>query len=97
MAHRAHARPGHLLTRLSAGWLGLILLQVALGVATVWTGKSPNVATLHVLIGAMTLVAGSLTTLVAWRVSEPRAAPVPAPEPAPPHPGWRTVDSPGYP
>jgi heme A synthase len=57
----------HLLTRLAAAWLGLILTQVALGAATVWTGQSPTVATLHVVGGALALAAGSLGTLAVGR------------------------------
>jgi heme a synthase len=60
---------GHLFARVALGWLGLILVQVALGAATVLTQQSPTVATLHVVGGALALVAGSLGTLALWRWS----------------------------
>ena len=39
-------------------WLGLILLQVALGAATVLFGKAADIATAHVLVGALSLANG---------------------------------------
>ncbi len=65
------------LTRLAWFWLGLLALQVFLGAATIWTNKAADVATAHVMGGALALLTGSLWWLVAarrtrladWRVS----------------------------
>jgi cytochrome c oxidase assembly protein subunit 15 len=48
-------------------WLGLLSLQIVLGAATIWTNKAADVATLHVMVGALALVTGSLWCLVAAR------------------------------
>ncbi len=66
--------PSHCLTRAALLWLGLIVLQVLLGAATLWTGKSADVATAHVACGALCLVTGGLTTLVSFRLL---TAPIP--------------------
>jgi heme a synthase len=50
-------------------WLGLICLQAILGASTVWSNKSAEIATLHVVTGAICLVWGGLLTIVAFRVS----------------------------
>lgn len=55
------------LTRLSCAWLGLIATQIALGAATIWSGKKVDVTTLHVAVGAMSLVNGALLTTIAFR------------------------------
>jgi cytochrome c oxidase assembly protein subunit 15 len=59
----------HALTKLSFGWLGLIVAQMVLGAATIWTNKSADMATAHVAVGALSLATGSLMTLVAFRSS----------------------------
>ena len=59
------------LTKLALGWLGLILAQVALGAATIWFNKAADVATAHVLAGALALTAGALWCIVAFRRTEP--------------------------
>ena len=64
----------HLLTRWSLGWFGLVIVQLALGAATVLTGKSADIATAHVAVGAVSLVTGALGTLVAWRLARGGAA-----------------------
>jgi cytochrome c oxidase assembly protein subunit 15 len=73
-----HARrslgPRHCLTRFSAFWLALVLVQVFLGAATIWTGKSADVATAHVACGALCLVNGGLASIVSFRLL---AAPAP--------------------
>ncbi|HZM03250.1 MAG TPA: COX15/CtaA family protein [Candidatus Saccharimonadales bacterium] len=58
----------HPLTRLACLWLGLILTQVFLGAATIWTGKSADVATAHVACGALCLVTGGLSSIVSFRM-----------------------------
>jgi heme a synthase len=59
------------LTKLALGWLALILAQVALGAATIWFNKAADVATAHVLVGALALTAGALWCILAYRRSEP--------------------------
>jgi cytochrome c oxidase assembly protein subunit 15 len=75
-AERAIAPPTHVsgheskvATRLSLFWLGLILLQVGLGAATIWTNKAADVATAHVLVGALALAVGALWCAIAFRQS----------------------------
>jgi heme a synthase len=61
--------PRNHILRLFAGlWLGLILVQVSLGAATIWTGKAADVATAHVAIGALSLVTGALFVLVSFQL-----------------------------
>jgi len=55
--------------RLSLLWLGLTLLQVGLGAATIWTNKAADVATAHVLVGALLLAVGALWCAIAFRES----------------------------
>lgn len=60
--------PGHLLVRFCGLWFGLILTQVFLGAATIWTGKSADVATFHVACGALCLMTGSLVSIISFRL-----------------------------
>jgi cytochrome c oxidase assembly protein subunit 15 len=50
-------------------WLGLTLFQVGLGAATIWTNKAADVATAHVLVGALLLAVGALWCAIAFRES----------------------------
>ena len=68
----------HPLARGSLFWLGLILCQILLGAATIWSNKAADIATLHVLVGALSLVTSALLTVVAFRVLIPARAAVPA-------------------
>jgi cytochrome c oxidase assembly protein subunit 15 len=63
----------HRLTRLAGVWFALVLVQVFLGAATIWTGKSADVATAHVACGALCLVTGGLASMICFRML---AAPV---------------------
>jgi cytochrome c oxidase assembly protein subunit 15 len=54
------------LTKLAIFWLALIILQIALGIATIWTNKAADVATAHVLVGALSLVTGALWCIIAF-------------------------------
>ena len=54
------------LTRLAFFWLALIVLQIALGVATILTNKAADVATAHVMGGALSLVTGALWCIIAF-------------------------------
>jgi cytochrome c oxidase assembly protein subunit 15 len=48
-------------------WLALIVAQIILGAATIWSNKAADVATAHVLIGALALVTGALWCVTAFR------------------------------
>lgn len=54
-------------SRFAIGLLGLILVQAAFGVFTVWSNKAADVATGHVMIGAICLVVSSLFCLISAR------------------------------
>ena len=56
-----------LLMKLSLTWLGLIAVQIALGVATILTNKSADIATAHVAVGALNLLTGAMSVLVMSR------------------------------
>jgi cytochrome c oxidase assembly protein subunit 15 len=55
--------------KLALAWFALILLQVGLGAATIWTNKAADVATAHVLVGALALAVGALWCAIAFRES----------------------------
>jgi cytochrome c oxidase assembly protein subunit 15 len=55
------------LSKLTVGWLVLILAQAFLGAATIWSDKAADVATTHVLLGALSLASGALISLTAWK------------------------------
>jgi cytochrome c oxidase assembly protein subunit 15 len=57
-----------LLGRMALGWLGLILLQALLGAATIWSNKAADIATAHVLVGALSLAYGTILSIVSFRV-----------------------------
>jgi cytochrome c oxidase assembly protein subunit 15 len=64
----------HSLARLALVWLGFIGLQIILGASTIWTNKAADVATAHVVVGAVSLVTGALLTIVSFRVLIPARA-----------------------
>jgi len=68
----------HPLARLTLAWLGLIGLQVVLGASTIWSNKAADVATAHVVVGALSLAGGALLTILAFRVLIPVALDLPA-------------------
>jgi cytochrome c oxidase assembly protein subunit 15 len=55
------------LTKFAWFWTALIVAQIALGIATIETNKAADIATLHVMVGALSLLAGVLWWLVAAR------------------------------
>jgi cytochrome c oxidase assembly protein subunit 15 len=55
------------LTKFTWFWLGLLLLQIVLGAATIWSNKAADVTTLHVMVGASALLTGALWWLMAAR------------------------------
>ncbi len=57
----------HRLSRWALAWLGIVIAQVCLGATTIWTGKSADIATLHVAFGALTLLVGGFLTMIATR------------------------------
>jgi cytochrome c oxidase assembly protein subunit 15 len=57
----------HPLARLGALWAGLILVQVLLGAATIWSNKAADLATAHVVVGASSLALGSILSIVLFR------------------------------
>lgn len=65
------------LAKLAVFWFTLIVCQIALGAATIWSNKAADVATAHVLGGALSLVTGALWYIIASRRSAvlPETAP----------------------
>lgn len=57
----------NLLSRLVLFWSLLIVSQAGLGAATIWTNKAADVATAHVVLGAISLVTGAFLTLISFR------------------------------
>lgn len=48
-------------------WLGLVLTQGLLGAATIWSDKAADVATAHVVAGALLLATGALLCIINYR------------------------------
>lgn len=63
-----------LLRRGVLGWQALIYVQALLGACTVWTGKAADVATLHVVVGAVSLFTAVALCLMAHRCTGVPAA-----------------------
>tara|TARA_B100001939_G_C16922133_1_gene609879 strand:- start:264 stop:1529 length:1266 start_codon:yes stop_codon:yes gene_type:complete len=63
LAHRKLGK-SHALSKLSLLWLGLVLIQATLGILTVLKYKPADIATLHVLFGAATLLTGAMGTVI---------------------------------
>jgi cytochrome c oxidase assembly protein subunit 15 len=57
----------HSMSKAALVWLGLILTQAIFGAATILTDKAADVATAHVLLGALSLAAGAMLSVVACR------------------------------
>jgi cytochrome c oxidase assembly protein subunit 15 len=68
----------HPLAKLSLAWVGLVVVQVILGAATIWSNKAADIATAHVVTGALTLANGALLTIISFRVLIPARAEAPA-------------------
>jgi cytochrome c oxidase assembly protein subunit 15 len=58
---------GSVFTRWSFVWLGLVLAQASLGAATIWSNKAADVATAHVVVGALLLANGAVVCLILSR------------------------------
>jgi heme a synthase len=54
------------LTKFAWFWLALIIVQIGLGAATIWTNKAADVATAHLLGGALSLMTGAMWCLIAF-------------------------------
>ncbi len=65
---------GDALTKFAFFWLALMVAQIGLGAATIWTNKAADVATAHLMCGALSLATGALWCLIAFA----RSANVPA-------------------
>ena len=70
-------RKGSLARRVITCWLGVVLFQAVLGALTVWSNKAADIATAHVLVGALSLVVGVLASLLAVAAKESEAVRVP--------------------
>ena len=57
------------LTKLSLAWLAMIIAQIGLGAWTIWSNKAADIATAHVLVGAISLVIGAIWCIIAFRRS----------------------------
>jgi cytochrome c oxidase assembly protein subunit 15 len=77
LATRRTLGKAHPVSRLAAVWVGLISVQVLLGAWTIWSNKAADIATLHVLTGALSLMLGGTLSVVAIRNRE-AGVPVPA-------------------
>ena len=55
------------LSQLALAWLSLILIQALLGAWTIWSGKAADIATAHVLVGALSLAFGSILSIICFR------------------------------
>jgi cytochrome c oxidase assembly protein subunit 15 len=56
-----------LISKIGWLWFALILTQASLGAATVLTNKAADIATAHVLVGALSLLTGCMTWIVLTR------------------------------
>lgn len=55
------------LAKLAAVWWGLIIVQATLGALTVWWNKPADIATAHVLVGALSLATGTMLCIISAR------------------------------
>jgi heme a synthase len=62
------------LSKLALAWLGLIFVQIFLGAYTIWSNKAADVATTHVLVGALSLMTGAILTITSFRLLIPARA-----------------------
>jgi cytochrome c oxidase assembly protein subunit 15 len=56
--------------RVSRVWLGLLLVQISLGALTIWTNMAADIATAHVLGGALLLATGVILSIVCFQSPE---------------------------
>jgi cytochrome c oxidase assembly protein subunit 15 len=84
----------HPIAKLTLAWLGLIVLQALLGAATIWSNKAADVATAHVLVGALSLAFGGLLSILSLSEFGNRSIPTPVPQHAEPSPSFGPSPSP---
>ena len=65
---------GHGLARFAVGWHVLVVLQFALGAFTVLSQKAADIATLHVFLGALTLVSIALAAVCGFHLARANGA-----------------------
>ncbi len=59
----------HWLANLLAVWFLFICVQGLLGAATIWSNKAADIATLHVVFGALALALASLLSIISFRLA----------------------------
>ncbi len=59
----------HLLMRLGWVWALLLLVQSLLGAITIWSDKAADIATAHVVVGALSLNCVIVLSLLTWRLA----------------------------
>jgi cytochrome c oxidase assembly protein subunit 15 len=64
LAARQRLGAGHVVSKLGLAWAGLVLAQVGLGAWTIWSNKAADIATIHMLAGALTLALGGIACMV---------------------------------
>jgi heme a synthase len=64
VALKSNAPQFKLIRRFAVCWLALVLTQACLGAATIWSKKAADVATAHVLVGALLLATGGIMSIV---------------------------------
>ncbi|HET9235141.1 MAG TPA: COX15/CtaA family protein, partial [Candidatus Eisenbacteria bacterium] len=82
LATAVSARRGGNLRRLAAIMVFLVIVQVLLGAAIVWTGRHPIVASIHVVVGAVLLATSMALTVKSrrgMRATRPSSRPAFAP------------------
>lgn len=67
---QASAASNSLLRGISHAWVLLVVVQIVLGASTIWTNKAADIATAHVVVGSLTLLAGSLLSILWIRCVE---------------------------
>lgn len=70
--------PGHLLQKLTIAMSLMVVAQGTLGAYTVWSNKAADIATLHVILGALLLAIGTLGSIVSFRLRSPAREETPA-------------------
>jgi cytochrome c oxidase assembly protein subunit 15 len=72
--------------RWAVAWLAMVVAQVLLGAWTIWSNKAADVATLHMALGALTLLVGVVFSFRLWRANQSLRFAIPdfpaTPEPA---------------
>jgi cytochrome c oxidase assembly protein subunit 15 len=55
--------------KLALAWFGVILVQATLGAATIWSNKAADIATAHVVTGAISLALGAMLSMIVFQQS----------------------------